>query len=239
MRHVIEASTDAASLLLFDPGAFPADFDRQFRTGSTEILGRMDSEGRALWIPTERDGRFSIHVYVDESIPDQLRLFARDPKTIDRFSAPTGKLVFAGSEYAFRDDDSLLRAFPQMGSTIEVRPGSYRLALASMSYPPGYREWRFRKLVSAWEYSAWISMRWLIPVAIAAWIGLVVIFFTTVHLPFPRFLAPVLALLFALPFLARHLESYRRAKEQYVGLERELPAFVAHLECEAGESVVE
>jgi hypothetical protein len=237
MRHVIEASTDAASLLLFDPGALPADFDRQFRTGSAEILGRMDEESRALWISTERDGRFLIHVYVDEPIPDQLRHFAREPEIIERFSVPTGRLIWAGSEFAFRDDDSLLRYYPHMSSTFAVPPGSYRLALARMTYPPAHRELMFRERVTSWEYRAWMSMRWLIPVAIAAWIGLVVILFTTVRLPFPRYLAPVLALLFALPFFARQLEIYRRAKEQYVGLEHELPAFIAHLEREAGNRV--
>jgi hypothetical protein len=46
MRHVIEAGTDASSLLLFDPGALPEDFERLFQTGSAEILERLDREGK-------------------------------------------------------------------------------------------------------------------------------------------------------------------------------------------------
>jgi hypothetical protein len=57
-----------------------------------------------------------------------------------------------------------------------------------------------------------------------------VIFFTTVHVPFPRFLAPLLLLVFALPFLVRRLETYRAAKERFASLERDHPALVAQLE---------
>ena len=37
----------------------------------------------------------------------------------------------------------------------------------------------------------------LVPLAVAAWIGLVVIFFTTVRVPFPSFLAPLLLAVFS------------------------------------------
>ena len=70
----------------------------------------------------------------------------------------------------------------------------------------------------------------LIPLSVAAWIGLVVIFFTTVHVPFPSFLAPLLALIFAAPFLVRRLETYRLAKQRFANLEREYPALVAQLD---------
>ena len=70
----------------------------------------------------------------------------------------------------------------------------------------------------------------LIPLAIAAWIGLVVILFTTVHVPFPGFLAPLLVLIFSSPFLVRRLEVYRLAKQRFANLEREHPDVVAHFE---------
>ena len=73
-------------------------------------------------------------------------------------------------------------------------------------------------------------MRVLIPLSVAAWIGLVVIFFTRSRVPWPSLLAPSLMLIFALPFLVRHIETYRLAKERYASLEREFPSFVAELE---------
>ena len=78
-------------------------------------------------------------------------------------------------------------------------------------------------------------MRVLIPLSVAAWIGLVVIFFTRSRVPWPSLLAPLLVLIFALPFLVRHIETYRLAKERYASLEREFPSFIAELEYRQAE----
>ena len=230
MRHVIEAGTDASSLLLFDPGALPGDFERWFQSGSVEILERLTREGRTCWITTDGDGGYSLHAYVDERVPRELERCAVELETIEEFHVPTGRLVFAGSEYAFREDDGFLRNHPHMGGSFLVQPGVYRLRLFRTQYPKHLVEQLFRNQASSWEYCLWMSMILLIPLAVAAWIGLVVIFFTTVHVPFPSFLAPLLGLVFAAPFLVRRLETYRSAKERFTSLEREHPALVAQLE---------
>lgn len=185
MRHVIEAGTDASSMLLFDPGALPDDFERLFRTGAGDILERLDREGRACWITTDGDGGYLLHAYIDERVPRELERCAAEPETIDEFHVPTGRLVFAGSEYAFREDDSFLRNHPHMGGSFLVQPGVYRLSVFRTRYPKQFVEQLFRNQASLWEYWLWMSMIVLIPLAVAAWIGLVVIFFTTVHVPFP------------------------------------------------------
>jgi hypothetical protein len=230
MRHVVEAGTDAASLLLFDPGALPADFDRPPYADTVEILERISSEGRASWIATDRDGSFVLHAYVDEPIPEGLRPYAHELEVKASFSAPTGRIIFCGSEYAFREDGSLLQRFPQMGSSFTVRPGSYRLTLLRMNYPDGYLEQRFRETASPWQYRVWMSMRWLIPLAVAAWIGLFVIIFIRSRVPYPRFLAPLLGLIIGLPFLVTRLETYRSARERFTTLEQEQPWGAALLE---------
>jgi len=230
MRQVIEAGTDASSLLLFDPGALPGDFDRVFQTGSVEILERLDREGRACWITTDGDGGYTLHAYIDERVPRELERCAVEPETIEEFQVPTGRLVIAGSECAFREDDNFWRNHPHMGGSFLLQPGVYRLTVFRTRYPKQFVEQLFRNQASLWEYCLWMSMTVLIPLAVAAWIGLVVIFFTTVHVPFPSFLAPLLALVFASPFLVRRLETYRAAKERFASLEREHPALVAWLE---------
>ncbi len=184
MRYVIEAGTDASSLLLFDPGALPQDFERSFQTGSGEILERLDREGRVCWITVDGDGGYSLHAYIGERVPRELERCAVEPETIDEFHVPTGRLIFAGSEYAFREDDSFLRNHPHMGSSFLVPPGVYRLKVFRTQYPKRFVEQLFRNQASPWEYCLWNSMILLIPLAVAAWIGLVVIFFTTVHVPF-------------------------------------------------------
>ncbi len=230
MRYVIEAGTDASSLLLFDPGALPQDFERSFLAGSGEILERLDREGKVCWISVDGDGGYLLHAYIGERVPRELERCAVESETIDEFHVPTGRLIFAGSEYAFREDDSFLRNHPHMGSSFLVPHGVYRLRVFRTQYPKRFVEQLFRNQASPWEYCLWNSMILLIPLAVAAWIGLVVIFFTTVHVPFPSFLAPLLALVFASPFLVRRLETYRSAKKRFASLEQEYPALVAQLE---------
>ncbi len=230
MRYVIDAGTDAASLLLFDPGALPPDFEDRLRAGSVEVLARLDEQGKVCWIDTGGDGRFLLHVYVDESIPDALKSCLRDRMVFESFPVPTGRLFFTGSEYAFRDDDQFLCQHPHMGGFCTIRPGTYRLNLYRGEYPSGSLERQFRDEASRWEYGLWNSMRVLIPLSVAAWIGLVVIFFTRSRVPWPSLLAPSLALIFALPILVRHIETYRLARERYTSLEREFPSFIAEFE---------
>ena len=159
MRYVIESGTDAASLLLFDPGALPPDFEDRLRAGTVEVLARLDEQGKVCWISTEGDGRFLLHAYVDEPVPEVLRPHLRDPVVVEGFPVPTGRLFLAGSEYAFRDDDYFLRQHPHMGGFCTIRPGMYRLTLYRGEYPSGSLERRFRDEASRWEYGLWNSMR--------------------------------------------------------------------------------
>ena len=187
MRYVIEAGTDAGSLLLFDPGALPADFEHQFQTDAVEILDRLTRSGHACWINTEGDGSYLLHAYVDEPIPADLWAFVHSPEAVSEFQVPSGPLFFTGSEYAFRDDASFLDKHPHMGGSVSIRPGTYQLTVYRTAYPDGLLESQFRASVSPWEYRLWTSMKVLIPLAIAAWIGLIVIYFTTARVPFHQY----------------------------------------------------
>jgi hypothetical protein len=88
----------------------------------------------------------------------------------------------------------------------------------------------FRAQASRWEYRLWSGMSALVPMAIAGWIGMVVVLFTTVRLPFPSVVAPLLLMLMALPVLVSRLETYRAAKTRFAEIERAFPSLVAVLE---------
>ncbi len=229
MRYLIEAGTDAASLLLFDPAALSADFDREFRSASVETLERLTRSGRAFWINTDGDGSYLLHAYVDEPIPEELRACVRDPQAVLEFQVPSGHLFLTGSECAFREDSSFLSKHPHMGGSVAIRPGIYQLTVYRTAFPTGLLEGEFRATVSPWEYRLWRSMTVLIPLAIAAWIGLVVIYFTTARVPYHHYLSAVLALIFAVPFVVRWSDPYRALKKQFALMEREFPSLVAWL----------
>jgi hypothetical protein len=230
MRYEIEAGTDAASLLLFDPVALPEDFEQRFREDAATALERLGREGAVCWVPVDADGAYLLHVHVDEPMPYQIARHAIKQEAIESFRIPSGRLFFTGSEYAFREDDTFLRKYPQMGGSILIPAGEYRLTVFRTEFPEGIVEQQFRSQASRWEYRLWASMTGLVPLAIAAWIGLVVDFFTTVRVPFPNFVAPLLVILMVLPVLVSRLETYRAAKARFAAIERQYPSLVAVLE---------
>jgi hypothetical protein len=229
MRYLIEAGTDAGSVLLFDPGALPADFERAFQTDNVELLAKLTRLGQAFWINTEGDGAYLLHAYVDESIPAELWEFVHSPESVLEFQVPSGQLFFTGSEYAFREDPSFLEKHPHMGGSVAIRPGVYQVTVYHAAYPDDLLEDQFRAAVSPQQYRLWKSMTVLIPLGIAAWIGLIVIYFTTARVPFRQYLSPMLALIFALPFVIRWSNSYRSLKARFFSLEKEFPSLVARL----------
>ena len=99
MRHVVKASTDAGALLLFDPGALPADFDRLSLDDPREVIPRLNLTGLACGIALDSDGDQLMHIYIDEPIPEELWEYANDPNTILDFQVPTGRLILSGWEF--------------------------------------------------------------------------------------------------------------------------------------------
>jgi len=230
MRYEIEAQTDTASLLLFDPAALPGFPERAFQSGFSESLEQLTGQGLACGIDTHGESSLLLHVYVDETTPADLWDHLREPRMVAEFQVPSGLLVLAGLEHASRDEESFARRHPGEGNSISIRPGIYRLILYRTGYPANLLDSRFRSAISPSEWLLWHTMTLLIPLAIAAWIGLVVIFFTNVRVPFPGYLAPVLVLIFALPFAVRRMDAYGSLKARYASLAREYPSLVARLE---------
>ena len=74
----MEAATDAAALLLFDPAALPSDFEHQFQSDANGTLERLHRQGLVCWIPVAADGYYLLHVYLDEPVPPALRSYLRE-----------------------------------------------------------------------------------------------------------------------------------------------------------------
>ena len=82
MRYVMEAATDAAALLLFDPAALPSDFEHQFQSDANGTLERLHRQGLVCWIPVAVDGYYLLHVYLNEPVPPALRSYLREQPLI-------------------------------------------------------------------------------------------------------------------------------------------------------------
>ena len=231
MRYEIEAGTDAGSLLLFDPASLPADFERRFPSDSVELLERLTRVGHAFWINTDGDGAYLLHAYVDEPDPESsLGITCTTRRECWTFMSPRASSSSRVRNMRFANTPAFLEQHPHMGGSMAIHPGTYHLTVYRTAYPEGLLEDQFRSMVSAGEYRLWRSMTILVPLAIAAWIGLIVIYFTTARVPNHQYLSPVLALIFAVPFVVVWSRPYRSLKRRFRRLQREFPAFVARLD---------
>jgi hypothetical protein len=216
-----------ASLLLFDPGALPEDFDDCTRADPYETLEHLTKAGRAYWMHTGADGAYLLHAYVEEPIPASLQPYLYDPLIVENFAVPTGRLYFTGAEYALHQDEHLWR---KMGGVFTVRPGIYRLTLWRTEYPDELLEQRLRQQVSPWAYRLHQGMGWLVMTAALGFVGLSLAALLTPREFWLRYLLPLWGLLLLVPIVVSRLRPYREARERFRQIEEEFPSIVAHLE---------
>jgi hypothetical protein len=230
MKHVIDAGTDAASLLLFDPGSLPEDFDTATHPDPVGLLERIQGEGRAYWIDTHADGAYVLHAYVDEPIPESLAPHTRNPVVVEAFQVPTGRLYFTGSEYAGTGVDAGLSRYPHMGGHLETRPGVYRLTIYEAEYPADLDEDVLRQEVTPGAFRVHQTMGCFVWLAILCAVGFAIALFGDLLKRWRYYLLPIFAAGVAWPFVLARLPPYRETHERYRAIQREHPAYVARLE---------
>jgi hypothetical protein len=230
VKHIIEAGTDAASLILYDPAVLPSDFDTSTHDDPVGLLEGLHAQGRVYWINTEADGAYLFHAYVDEPIPSVLEQHVKDPTIVEAFQAPSGRLYFVGSEFCGSGVEAALKQYPHMGGSFTLSPGVYRLTLADMEYPDGWHENLLRNEVTAGAYGLHQSMGCSVWLAILCAIGFAVAVFGEIFRPWRPYLLPPLAFGVAAPFVLARIRLYRETSERYREIQRQHPAYVAHLE---------
>lgn len=229
MKYELQSVTDSATLLLFDPAAIPDLAGRGGFDGEADVE-RLVRTGVVCPIAPDSSGTASLHVYVDEAPPEGLLVHAEPTRTIPSFPSPSGRLRLAGMDALVRETGPRDRPDATAVEPVFLVPGTFRLSLYRIAVPERSIHEAFRAQAPVPEYLAWISMKLLIPLAVASWIGLVAIFFTTVRVPYPDLAAPMFGLLFALPFVVRRLEVFAHARARYARLLREHPSWVAILD---------
>lgn len=230
MRHIVEAGTDAAGVALFDPVALPEDFDSRVHDDPVGLFEKLQADGQAWYSETGGDGRYLLHVYVDEPVPARLQEHLHEPVIIERFAVPSGRLYFTGSEYAFRQDDRFLKQYPHMGAAVDVPPGEYRLTIARAGYPANHVEHLLRNEVGPVAFQLHQSMGWLATFAVIAVLVLVFSYFQIPREDWLLYVLPASVIVVAIPFIVVRLQQYQEARERFASIQRDHPAMVARLE---------
>jgi hypothetical protein len=226
MSKVVETGTDVAQLVVFDPAVLPDAYDRQ-STQQTEILRALHDAERVFCFETGSDGGYLFHVFVDEPIPEYLEPFLREPRTRSNFDAPSGRIFFSGSEYAFRSDDSRLRKHPHMGGHIEVSPGRYSLTMFRTEYPDEMMEDELRRKVDPRAFRLHQNMGCFIGMALLAAVVAIGTLFLLGTSVMSLFAVSVAGLFVAVPFIIPQLPTYRKTDRIWQDIQRQYPSLVA------------
>jgi hypothetical protein len=227
MKHVIEAGTDVAWLLLFDPKALPADFDAVFAEDPTELLDRLQEEGRLFHVGTGADGAYLLHAFVEEEVDEKLLPHLRDSKCSDSFEVAGESVYFTGAECGFREDDLVLKTYPNLGGSFPVRNGTYHVKLFRTEYPGTLVDKVFQERVTSLQYRWRQIFDWLMPLCVlSVFVALLSVFFVswrswfTIVLPIASSIPVLTAVLSQLPV-------FRKANAMWETVQREFPSIVA------------
>jgi hypothetical protein len=230
MIFKVNAATDAASLILFDPQSLPEDWDQRWTQGDAiDELAALDADGRLFWINTDGDGDYSLHAFLNEPMPAHLVEFVAESRDANRFQVSSGQVHFAGAEYVFRDDNSALQRYPRMGGVFSVSNGSYHATLSEMAYPESLIEERFKTSTTGSQAMAYRAYNGLMPCAIVLTFAAVAGLATINSVVGRTLLASFATLLMVGAFGVRRLHAYQSAMQVRNDLEGECPDWIVVL----------
>lgn len=232
MKHILTAGTDVASVLLFDPASLPDGVDGCKDPG--DLFPKLEKQGRLCWISTDGDGRYLLHVYVEEAPPEGLARLLKDPIRIEAFSVASGKLYFAGAEYGFHLDDSMLRKHPHMGSFCEIASGSYALELYRAESASEALSARFAEMATPSEASLHGAFGGLVALAVIAVLAALISVFFLPWKWWGRCIAGPAVLLTLAAMGVWASKTYQNAEKKWQEVQREFPSLVAVMRRNAG-----
>jgi hypothetical protein len=233
MPHVVEAGTDVASVVIFDPEALPDNYEKQVGSSGQhweKCINKLMDRKRVCRIKTGSDGHYLMHVFHDESIPESLEPFLSDPDVIDPFMVPSGKVYFSGAEYVFKRNDSLLKRFPDMGGAFRVPPGTYRVTLYRAAFPYEMIMRDLRKRVSPSVFKIFKSNEQSVLWIVLAWVTAAIMAMSIPFMSWCTFVLPVALGITGMPFIIKKLPAYQEAQFHWKEIQSEYPSIIAEFE---------
>ena len=102
---------------------------------------------------TGAEGRFRIHLFVDEEPPVSVATYLREQQRLAKMLVPSGRLLVAGEEAFYGSPPD------QFGREIEIPAGEYDLVACRCQAPPDVIDRRFREQASPAQREAWSLVR--------------------------------------------------------------------------------
>jgi len=153
MDKTLIAGTDGGNVILFDPGALPADIDEQLEKDWGGTAERLRNEGLICWPMADGDGDWVLRVLIDEPPPGEVKAATGEVEIIEAFQVPTGELRLIGGEYFGSLEKR--RSDWSGGEAMRIEPGTYRVEI----HPGGGQgqrdhKIRWKQLAGRWNVLA-------------------------------------------------------------------------------------
>ena len=125
-RIVLAGGTDIAEMVLFSVDDLPSD------GADDEALAAMEGRRQAIRMPTGADGRYLLHLYVDEEIPAEIKKHCvADDALTSELLLKSGRIAFGGAESAYAE----FEANPYIRTDASIPPGKYEALAFHTEYP--------------------------------------------------------------------------------------------------------
>lgn len=242
MKLNARGGTKSGNLVLFWPELLPADFDDRWDAEPNELLKELEAAGQIITIdleawaqffPNEVDGEYSLGLYIDEAIPDHLQNYCTLHSKVEGLQV-AGVGYFAGLEFIFQNDRSLLDRQPRMGSPLQIPAGTYSGEVFGTEVPAEVYETWLREQAGESAQRLWWVQTWFASVGIVALMVFVgCLFFGTRTTVLAT--GTVSTVLLAIAWLLSRTASYRRVQQARRDYELAYPDFVVRLKSLANE----
>jgi hypothetical protein len=234
MKLHARGGTKIGSLVLFWPELLPEDFDDRWDTEPNEVLKEVadaiytiDLEAWAEFFPNEVDGEYSLTLYIDEAVPEELRNYCTLYGKYEELRI-AGEGFFSGLEFIFRHDRSLLDRQPRMGSPLQIPAGTYSGEVFKTEVPAEVYESWLREQAGEGAQRLWWVQTWFASigiVALAVFVGC--LFFGTRETVIVS--SVVSAVLLGIGWIMSRTAGYRRVQQARREYAAAYPDFVVRL----------
>lgn len=228
MQLTAAATTYVSSVVLFEPRSLPDDFD-QTDLPPIEIIYECSVAEKLAWIQMPKSGHFRLLAFVNERVSPGLTKHLASVSRLNHFHIEGAELVFAGAEFAYSTDDSVISQNPTYGQRLPVAPGHWDVEFFAVHNSHESVDAEFHDRVSRSEYATFVVHSWLIAVSMMAMFVSLVSFFLFPLSTWLMTFLPATGVVVAIAACVHYSRAYRSAKTILASIEGQFPDLVAVL----------
>ncbi|MCE9530014.1 MAG: hypothetical protein K8T89_02565 [Planctomycetes bacterium] len=228
MKITASGGTDGANIVLFWPDNLPEDADAALQNEPITLVEALRAQGKLIWFLCEGDGGYTVAIYVQRQVPENLMALCRDEEQIPNLLV-RGTGYFGGMEYMFKRDSSFLTKYPQMCEQVRIPEGNYSARVyRTESRETLYNSWILTQAGAAAKRISDLHGVITACAVVGVFASVITLFVASLTI---WYCITALAAIFVFVAVAMsRTESYRAVAKAKEAFEKEYPSYVVHLE---------